>query len=202
MPKGKPTDVKVYDFIDKERGKATPYGVYDIAKNEGFVSVGIDHDTAEFAVETIRRWWNKVGKESYPEATSLYITSDGGGSNASRSRLWKRELQQLADETNLSIQVSHYPPGTSKWNKIEHRMFSHISMNWKAKPLISREIIVELISHTKTSKGLKITSELDTTKYQKGIKVTKEEFENLSLTRHEFHGEWNYAFKPRIQELN
>ncbi len=196
---GKPTDVKVYDFIDKKLGKAIPYGVYDITKNKGFVSVGIDHDTAEFAVETIRRWWNTIGYQAYPNATSLYITADGGGSNASRNRLWKKELQQLANETNLSIRVSHYPPGTSKWNKIEHRMFSHISMNWRATPLVSRELIVELISHTTTKKGLQILSELNTNAYKKGIVVTKKEFDELFLTREEFHGEWNYTLSPRSQ---
>jgi hypothetical protein len=191
-PRGKPKDVKVYDFIDKKLGKAIPYGVYDITKNRGFVSVGIDHDTAEFAVETIRRWWNSVGRQAYPSSKSLYITADGGGSNASRNRLWKRELQNLANETNLSVSVSHYPPGTSKWNKIEHRMFSHISMNWRAIPLVSRELIVELISHTTTEAGLEIMSELNTNEYKKGIVVTKKEFEELSLSRRDFHGEWNY----------
>ncbi len=200
LPQGQPTDVKVYDFVDKELGKAIPYGVYDISKNKGFVSVGIDHDTAEFAVETIRRWWKGIGHGAYPKATSLYITADGGGSNSSRSRLWKKELQKLVDEINLPIQVSHYPPGTSKWNKIEHRMFSHISMNWRATPLVSRELIVELISHTRTAQGLKIISELNTNKYKKGMRVTKEEFDNLALKRHEFHGEWNYTRMPRVQE--
>lgn len=199
LPQGKPTNVKVYDFVDKELGKAIPYGVYDVMQNKGFVSVGIDHDTAEFAVETIRRWWNNIGQQDYPTTTSLYITADGGGSNSSRSRLWKKELQKLADETNLSITVSHYPPGTSKWNKIEHRMFSHISMNWRAIPLVTRELIVELISHTTTEKGLKISSELNTNTYKKGIVVTEKEFEELSLSRDTFHGEWNYTFSPRNQ---
>lgn len=199
LPQGKPTDVKVYDFIDKKLGKAIPYGVYDITKDKGFVSVGIDHDTAEFAVETIRRWWNGIGQEVYSTATSLYITADGGGSNASGNRFWKKELQKLADETNLSISVSHYPPGTSKWNKIEHRMFSHISMNWQAIPLTSRELIVELISHTTTKTGLKILSELNTNTYKKGITVTKKEFSELALSREDFHGEWNYTLFPRIQ---
>jgi len=200
LPQGKPKDVKVYDFIDKKLGKAIPYGVYDIAKNKGFVSVGIDNDTAEFAVETIRRWWDGIGRKEYPTAKSLYITADGGGSNASRNRLWKKELQKFADETGLSINVSHYPTGTSKWNKIEHRMFSHISMNWRATPLVSRELIVELISHTTTEKGLKILSELDTNSYKKGIVVTKKEFDDLSLSRNAFHGEWNYMISPRIKE--
>ena len=198
LPQGKPTDVKVYDFIDKKLGKAIPYGVYDSTKNQGFVSVGIDHDTAEFAVETIRRWWNSIGHQVYPNATNLYITADGGGSTAGRNRLRKKELRKLADETNVSIHVSHYPPGTSKWNKIEHRMFSHISMNWRAIPLVSRELIVERISHTTTEKGLKILSELNTNKYKKGIVVTKKEFDTLSLSRKDFHGEWNDTLSPRI----
>jgi hypothetical protein len=199
LPQGKPTDVKVYDFIDKKLGKVIPYGIYDVTKNKGFVSVGIDHDTAEFAVETIRRWWNGIGQQTYPTASNLYITADGGGSNASRNRLWKKELQKLADETNLSITVSHYPPGTSKWNKIEHRMFSHISLNWRATPLVSRELVVELISHTTTKAGLKILSELNTNTYKKGIVVTKREFNDLSLSRKNFHGEWNYTLSPRIR---
>ena len=161
-PKGAPQKVKVHDFIDKKLGKAIPYGIYDIGKNKGFVSVGIDHDTAEFAVATIRRWWNEIGRVTYADASQLYITADGGGSNASRSRLFKLELQKFADETNLTITVSHYPPGTSKWNKIEHRMFCHITANWRAVPLETREIVVELISHTTTSKGLTIHAELDT----------------------------------------
>lgn len=197
LPKGKPKDVKVYDFIDKKVGKAIPYGVYDITKNKGFVSVGVDHDTAEFAVETIRRWWNGIGHQSYPTAKNLYITADGGGSNASRNRLWKKELQKLADETQLSITVSHYPPGTSKWNKIEHCMFSHISMSWRAIPLVSRELIVELISHTTTETGLKIVGELNTKEYKKGLEVSKKEFDSLSLFRKDFHGEWNYTLIPR-----
>jgi hypothetical protein len=196
-PKGAPRKVKVHDFLDKQLGKAIPYGVYDIAKNTGFVSVGIDKDTGEFAVQTIRRWWTRVGRKAYPKSRQLYITADGGGSNASRSRLFKLELQRLADETNLRITVSHYPPGTSKWNKIEHRMFCHITANWRAVPLESREIIVELISHTTTEKGLSIQAELDTTTYEKGRVVTKKEFAALALTREAFHGEWNYTLAPR-----
>lgn len=196
-PKGAPRKVKVHDFLDKQLGKAIPYGVYDIAKNTGFVSVGIDKDTGEFAVQTIRRWWTRVGRKAYPQSRQLYITADGGGSNASRSRLFKLELQRLADETNLRITVSHYPPGTSKWNKIEHRMFCHITANWRAVPLESREIIVELISHTTTEKGLSIQAELDTTTYEKGRVVTKKEFAALALTREAFHGEWNYTLAPR-----
>jgi len=197
MPKGKPRTVKTHDFIDKNLGKAIPYGVYDIAKNKGFVSVGIDKDTGEFAVQTIRRWWNGVGREAYADSCQLYITADGGGSNASRSRLFKLELQKFADETGLTIAVSHYPPGTSKWNKIEHRMFCHITANWRAVPLMSREVIVELIAHTTTEAGLKIHAELDTNTYEKGIVVTKKEFAALALTRQEFHGEWNYTLMPR-----
>lgn len=200
LPEEKPMDVKVYDFIDKKLGRAIPYGVYDIAKNKGFVSVGIDHDTAQFAVETIRRWWISIGKQTYPSATRLYITADGGGSNASRNRLWKKELQQFANEANLIITVSHYPPGTSKWNKIEHRMFSHISMNWRATPLVSRELIVELISHTTTKTGLQILSTLDTNRYSTGIIVTKKEFESLRLSREDFHGEWNYTLSPNTAD--
>ena len=196
-PKGKPQYVEAHDFIDKELGKIIPYGVYDIGKNTGFVSVGIDNDTAEFAVATIRRWWNGVGRFVYINASQLYITADGGGSNSSRSRLFKLELQKLADEINLEIIVSHYPPGTSKWNKIEHKMFSHITANWRAVPLKTREIVVELISHTTTSKGLTIQAELDTNTYEKGRSVTKEEFDGLSLTRKEFHGEWNYSIASR-----
>lgn len=201
MPKGKPRHVKTHDFIDKNLGKAIPYGVYDIAKNKGFVSVGIDKDTGAFAVQAIRRWWNGVGREAYPQSKQLYITADGGGSNASRSRLFKVELQKLADETDLTITVSHYPPGTSKWNKIEHRMFCHITANWRAVPLVSREVIVELIAHTTTETGLKIHAELDTGSYAKGIVVTKKEFDALSLTRQEFHGEWNYALAPRTRSV-
>jgi len=189
--------VKVYDFLDKQLGKAIPYGVYDIAKNTGFVSVGIDHDTGAFAVQTIRRWWNRVGRKAYPKSQQLYLTADGGGSNASRSRLFKLELQKFSDETQLRIMVSHYPPGTSKWNKIEHRMFCHITANWRAVPLESREIVVELISHTTTVKGLSIQAELDTNTYAQGRVVTKKEFAALALTRAAFHGEWNYTLAPR-----
>ena len=196
-PKGKPRKVRVHDFMDKELGKVIPYGVYDIAQNTGFVSVGIDHDTAEFAVATIRRWWNKIGQTAYAGASQLYITADGGGSNASRSRLFKLELQKFADEINLVIMVSHYPPGTSKWNKIEHRMFSHITANWRAVPLETREIVVELISHTTTQKGLVIDAELDTNAYEKGRVVTHKEFNALAIKRQDFHGEWNYTITPR-----
>ena len=195
-PEGKPESVKVHDFIDKELGRANPYGVYDVASNTGWVSVGTDHDTASFAVETIRRWWNTMGRQRYPAATELMITADGGGSNGSRVRLWKLELQRLADEINIPIHVSHLPPGTSKWNKIEHRLFSYISMNWRGQPLISHEVIVNLIAGTTTREGLKIHAELDDSSYPSGIKVSDAEFESIRLTRNEFHGEWNYRIDP------
>lgn len=195
-PEGKPELVKVHDFVDKEFGRANPYGVYDIASNTGWVSVGTDHDTASFAVETIRRWWNSMGKQRYPEASELMITADGGGSNGSRVRLWKLELQRLADEINLPILISHLPPGTSKWNKIEHCLFSYISMNWRGQPLISHEVIINLIAGTTTRRGLKVHAELDSTAYPPGIKVSDAEFEKIRITRDEFHGEWNYRIDP------
>ncbi|EQD74895.1 Rhodopirellula transposase family protein [mine drainage metagenome] len=195
-PEGKPESVKVHDFIDKDLGRANPYGVYDVASNTGWVSVGTDHDTASFAVETIRRWWNMMGRQRYPEATELMITADGGGSNGSRVRLWKLELQRLADEIKIPIHVSHLPPGTSKWNKIEHRLFSYISMNWRGQPLISHEVIVNLIAGTTTRKGLKVHAELDDSLYPSGIKVSDAEFESIRITRNEFHGEWNYRIDP------
>ena len=196
-PKGDPELVKVYDFVDKRSGKVSPYGIYDQAANVGWVSVGIDHDTAEFAVESIRRWWNRMGSMRYPDATELLITADGGGSNGSRVRLWKIALQKFADETGLHITVSHFPPGTSKWNKIEHRIFSHISMNWRGKPLTSHEVIVNLIANTTTDNGLKIQTELDTKLYPKGIKISDEELSKINIKRDEFHGEWNYTMSPR-----
>ncbi len=195
-PKGKPEQVKVYDFVDKKLGRVNPYGVYDMADNSAWVSVGIDHDTASFAVSTIRRWWFAMGRDLYPEAKKLVITADGGGSNGSRVRLWKIELQKLASELNIPIYVSHFPPGTSKWNKIEHRLFSFISMNWRGKPLVSHETIVNLIAATTTRKGLKVRAELDTTHYPKGIKVTNEELESIQIERNKFHGEWNYSIRP------
>ena len=195
-PKGNPEQVKVYDFVDKELGRANPYGVYDIADNSAWVSVGTDHDTATFAVSTIRRWWFSMGKTLYPEAQKLVITADGGGSNGSRVRLWKVELQKLANELNFPIYVNHFPPGTSKWNKIEHRLFSFISMNWRGKPLVSHEAIVNLIAATTTRKGLKVRAELDSSHYPKGIKVADDELNAIQIERDEFHGEWNYSILP------
>jgi len=195
--KGEETTVNVYDYLSLADGKAVPYGVYDLVHKQGFVNVGIDHDTAEFAVESIRRWWNQHGKSLYPQKTKLLITADGGGSNAARSRLWKREMQRLANETGLTITVCHFPPGTSKWNKIEHRLFSYISINWRAKPLTSLETIIELISHTTSKEGLTVTAVKDTHTYPTGIKVTDAELQSLHLIRDMFHGNWNYTFKPQ-----
>jgi transposase len=188
--------VKVYDFVDKELGKAIPYGVYDIAQNQGWVSVGISSDTAEFAVNTIRTWWQQMGREQYPKAQKLLITADGGGSNSSRSRLWKKELQKFATETGIEISVCHFPPGTSKWNKIEHRLFSFITKNWRAKPLISLEVIVNLIANTTTQKGLTVNAKEDKKQYEKGIKITDQEMDNIRLLQREFRGEWNYQISP------
>jgi len=197
-PAGNPEPVRVYDFVDKALGKANPYGVYDPVANVGWVSVGVDHDTAEFAVETLRRWWDKMGRLRYPTATELLVNADGGGSNGTRVRLWKVALQRLADETGLRITVCHFPPGTSKWNKIEHRMFSYISMNWRGKPLISHEVIVNLIAGTTTHTGLKIEAEIDTNLYPKGLRVTDEELEKINIQKDNFHGEWNYTIIPSI----
>src|ERR1035438_884521 len=196
-PKGDPEKVRVHDFLIPDLGRANPYGIYDIGLNTGWVSVGVDHDTAEFAVESIRRWWRSMGQQAYPKATSLLITADGGGSNGSRVRLWKLELQKFADESALSIAVCHFPPGTSKWNKIEHRLFSRITQNWRGKPLISLEVIVSLIAATRTTTGLKVHSELDTRAYAKGVKVSDQEIAQLNLHRDQFHGEWNYEIHPR-----
>jgi len=193
---GNAPEVKVYDFIDKALGKAVPYGVYDIAKNEGWVSVGISKDTAEFAVNSIRTWWQQMGKQRYPLADKLLVTADGGGSNSSRSRLWKKELQTLATETGLEIHVCHFPPGTSKWNKIEHRMFSYITKNWRAKPLESLEVIVNLIANTTTKKGLTIQAKADKNQYEKGLKVDDEALEKINLIKKEFRGDWNYKISP------
>jgi len=180
----------------KELGKVSPYGIYDITNNVGSVNVGISHDTAEFAVESIRRWWYTMGKETYPSATELLITPDSGGSNGYRGRLWKTELQKFANEIGLIIEVNHFPPGTSKWNKIEHRLFSFISQNWRGKPLISHEVIVNLIGATNTNTGLKINCQLDTKTYQKGIKIADEDMEKINIIRDNFHGEWNYKILP------
>jgi hypothetical protein len=196
-PQGCPDEVKVHDFVDKELGKAIPYGVYDIAANAGCVSVGVDHDTAEFAVNAIGRWHETMGRERYPTADRLMITADGGGSNGSRVRLWKMELQKLADATGLTLVVSHYPPGTSKWNKIEHRLFCHITQNWRGRPLTSRLAVVELIAATTTKTGLKVRCELDTKTYAKGIKVSDAEMATLNIIGDAFHPEWNYTIAPR-----
>jgi transposase len=191
-----PVEVNVYDFIDKTNGKASPYGIYDIAKNRGFVSVGISSDTAEFSVATIRSWWNIEGKALYPGAEELYINADGGGSNGSRNHLWKKELQLFANDTGLKVHVSHFPPGTSKWNKIEHRLFSYISINWRGKPLESLYVIIGLINGTKTEPGLTVKAIIDETQYKTGIKTSKEELENCNIMRNDFHGDWNYIIAP------
>ena len=194
--KRSPTQVRVHDFIDPELGKAAPYGVYDLAANQGWVSVGISHDTAEFAVESIRRWWTKMGAPLYPQATRLMITADCGGSNGNRVRLWKHELQRLATQTGLKIEVCHLPPGTSKWNKIEHKMFCHITQNWRGKPLESLAMIVDLIGHTKTAKGLTIRADIDASLYTKGRKIQDDEMQRIKLQPDTFHGEWNYTILP------
>lgn len=196
-PQGCPDLVRVHDFIDDELGRVVPYGVYDIAANAGCVSVGIDHDTASFAVNSIRRWLDVMGRERYPAATTLMITADGGGSNGSRVRLFKVELQRLADETGLVVQVCHFPPGTSKWNKVEHRLFCHITENWRGKPLVSRTAVVELIAATTTTTGLTVRCELDPRSYPKGIKVTDQQMASLNITGDPFHPEWNYTIAPR-----
>jgi Rhodopirellula transposase DDE domain len=196
-PKGEPEPVRVHDFIIKEKGKASPFGVYDIAANEGWVNVGIDHDTAAFAVESIRRWWDRLGKKRYAnKAKRLLITADCGGSNGYRVRLWKVELQKLANETGLAITIAHHPPGTSKWNRIEHRMFSFISINWRGRPLLSHQVIVQLIASTKTETGLNIACDIDWGKYPKGIKIPKAALKELNITYDDFHGDWNYTIAP------
>jgi transposase len=196
-PKGDPERVLMHDFVIPELGRASPYGVYDVAANEAWVSVGTDHDTAAFAVESIRRWWTTMGAPLYPEATRLLVTADAGGSNGYRLRLWKQELQKLADETGLEIAVCHFPPGTSKWNKIEHRLFSAITQNWRGKPLVSHETVVNLIAATTTRTGLRVRSELDTSDYPAGLRVSDADMETLYLRRDDFHGEWNYSLLPR-----
>jgi transposase len=196
-PEGDPEIVRVYDFIIPALGRVTPYGIYDIARNAGWVNVGTDHDTATFAVESIRRWWSSMGRAHYPSAKKLLITADGGGSNGSRVRLWKLELQRLASESGLRIVVCHFPPGTSKWNKIEHRLFSFISQNWRGRPLVSHEVVVNLIAATTTETGLKVECELDRNSYPSGVKVSKEELEGIKIVRDKFHGEWNYTILPQ-----
>lgn len=197
QPKGQPEEVEIHDFVEQELGKAIPYGVYDVTNNEGWVSVGIDHDTAQFAVQAIKRWWQTMGRPRYPHARALLITADGGGSNGSRCRLWKAGLQHLANELGLRIHVCHFPPGASKWNKIEHRMFSHITQNWRGRPLISHEVIISLIANTTTRTGLKIRAELDSDSYPTGIKISNKELADLALEKDDFHGEWNYVLLPQ-----
>ena len=199
-PKGDPEPVRVHDFAIPELGKVAPYGVYDIAANTGWINLGITHDTAAFAVESIRRWWQELGQPRYSQARHLLITADCGGSNGARVRLWKMELQRLADETGLTITVAHLPPGTSKWNRIEHRLFAFITQNWRGKPLVTHEVVVQLIAATKTRKGLTVQCRLDRTAYEKGIKVSDAEMATLNIRPAEFHGEWNYTFTPRSPE--
>ncbi len=196
-PKGEPVQVGCHDFKDKQLGKVNPYGVYDIAGDEGYVSVGIDADTAQFAVASIRSWWAHLGTARYPDATTLTITADCGGSNGNRTRLWKTELQRLADETGLQICVCHFPPGTSKWNKIEHRLFSYIARNWRGQPLVSTQAVVSLIAATTSTAGLKVYAQLDENSYERGVKVPDAELAAVNLTRAQYHGEWNYTIKPR-----
>lgn len=197
LPKGEPEEVRVYDFLIKSLGKVTPYGVYDLLHNQGWVSVGIDHDTAQFAVNSIRRWWKEMGQQRFPRARELLITADGGGSNNHRSRLWKVSLQGLADELGIRLFVCHFPPGTSKWNKIEHRLFNFITQNWRGRPLVSQEVIVNLIASTTTRTGLIVKAAIDTNRYPTKTKVTDEQLARLRLIRDEFHGEWNYTLSPR-----
>jgi hypothetical protein len=197
QPSGQPVQTEVYDFPDRALGKATPYGIFDINNNEGFVNVGISSDTAEFAVASIERWWLTMGSQRYPDAHSLYITADGGGSNGSRNRLWKTSLQDFANKYSLQVHVSHFPPGTSKWNKIEHRLFSAISMNWRGRPLETYEIIVELIGHVTDASGLRVKSTLDRQDYQTGVKIDDAQMKKINIQRSEFHPEWNYALIPK-----
>ena len=198
--KGEPVPVRVHDFIDKELGKVIPYGVYDTARDEAWVSVGVDHDTAEFAVATLERWWREMGKKAYPDATELLVTADGGGSNAPRSRLWRVQLQRFVDATGLDVSVCHFPPGTSKWNKIEHRLFSFISINWRGRPLRTYETIINLIGNTTHRGGLVVRARLDRRSYPTGKKVSAKELRELKIERNDFHGDWNYVIKPRTEE--
>jgi Rhodopirellula transposase DDE domain len=200
-PEGEPEEVRVHDFLDKTLGKAVPYGVYDMANNQGWVSVGIDHDTAQFATNSIRRWWREMGQRRFPKASELLITADGGGSNGHRCRLWKVSLQELADDLGLILTVCHFPPGTSKWNKIEHRLFSFITSNWRGRPLVSHQAIVNLIASTTTRKGLIVKAALDTNQYETKIQISDEQLERLRLQRHKFHGDWNYTLTPRSKNL-
>lgn len=195
-PKGSPESVRTHDFVIEDLGRATPYGVYDIANNKGWVSVGMDHDTASFAVESIRRWWLSMGAAAFPSAQRLLITADGGGSNSSRSRLWKLELQRLSDELQIPISVCHFPPGTSKWNKVEHRLFSFITQNWRGKPLVTHQVIVNLIAATTTKTGLKVSARIDDNSYPTKKKVSDEEFDAINMKRASFHGDWNYTIRP------
>jgi hypothetical protein len=195
-PQGQPLEVRIHDFLDKKLGKAIPYGVYDLTHNEGWVSVGIDHDTAQFAAEAIYRWWKKMGRRRFPRANQLMITADSGGSNSCRGRLWKVALQRLADRTGLTLTVCHFPPGTSKWNKIEHRMFCHITQNWRGRPLVSHEVIIKLIGSTTTRQGLRVRAALDRGKYPLGLKISKEQFRQVCLAPAGFHGDWNYSISP------
>jgi hypothetical protein len=197
LPQGRPIAVNTHDFPDKKNGKAAPYGVYDINNNQGYVNVGITHDTAEFAVESIRRWWRNLGEKNYPNSRRILITADAGGSNSYRTKLWKKELQKFANETKLKITVAHFPPGTSKWNKIEHRLFSFISTNWKGRPLTNYQVIIDLIAATKTATGLKVYAVLDKNKYELKKQVSAEEMAGLNLEPHKFHGEWNYTIRPK-----
>jgi transposase len=198
-PKGEPEPVRVHDFIIPEQGKAIPYGVYDLSRNEGWVSIGIDHDTASFAVHAIERWWEVMGRPVYPKMRSLLVTADSGGSNGSRLRLWKWELQEFANRHHVSVSVCHLPPGTSKWNKIEHRLFSYIAMNWRGKPLVSLAAIVSLIGATTTRQGLRVRSEIDRGTYPAGVKITDAQMSRINLERHRFHGDWNYTIHPAVQ---
>jgi hypothetical protein len=198
-PAGHPDEVRVHDFLDKKLGKAIPYGVYDIVNNQGWVNVGIDHDTAQFATHSIRRWWKQMGQRRFPQASELLVTADGGGSNSHRSRLWKVSLQELADELDVKLVVCHFPPGTSKWNKIEHRLFSFVTQNWRGKPLVSHQAIVNLIASTRTKAGLIVKAAIDTNQYPTSIKVTDAELATLRLKPHTFHGDWNYTLTPRLK---
>ena len=200
QPKGAPEPVRVHDFIDQDLGKVIPYGVYDTARNEAWVSVGVDHDTAEFAVATLERWWREMGKKAYPDATELLVTADGGGSNSPRTKLWRVELQRFADASGLDVSVCHFPPGTSKWNKIEHRLFSQITQNWRGRPLVSRETVVELIRATTTKAGLRVRAKLDTRSYEVNKTVSKQQLDRVRIRRTRFRGDWNYTVRSATRE--